>query len=217
MGRKIFKIKGNFEQNGEWSTPDPGFEGKIVVDDEGTLFGWCDELYEMPSEATKEDKVRYLVGVYNKGDNQIKFYKLSNDRMQVPLLYERIFVDGEAVCDWSAASFEDSGVVFQKNGDAKIELEEINCINDSEADLIVEEAVTELGRLAANEFLRDEVLRSGECPNFHGEEFQEIWASQTLGSKRFNQSVTAQVLHCFAELEERKASTVPWKAFETQE
>ena len=42
---RIFSISGNFIQNGAWSTPDPSFSGKIVVDDNDKFYGYCDELY----------------------------------------------------------------------------------------------------------------------------------------------------------------------------
>ena len=186
MGRRIFKIKGNFMQYGVWSEPDPGFTGKIAVDDDGIFVGWCDELYEFPPEASNAAKVRYLVGVYDESDDSIQFYKLSNDHMQSPLLYEQVVVDGEKVCDWSSVdlSSPQSIVLFKKAGDAKIELEECFDMNDSEVELLVEEAMSEMSHLSGNEFLRDEVLRSGDCPNLLDMIFMAELLSQIYNPER---------------------------------
>ena len=57
---KIFKISGNFMLRGKGSEPDPGFVGKIVVDDEDNFYGVCEELYDGP--VTVNYKERFLAG-----------------------------------------------------------------------------------------------------------------------------------------------------------
>ena len=73
-------------QYGEWSTPDPSFVGEIVVDDNNTFCGYCDELYE-----SRKSETRFLAGAIapngRNGKNGIAFYKMSNDKNQPPLLY----------------------------------------------------------------------------------------------------------------------------------
>ena len=86
---RIFNISGNFIQNGAWSTPDPSFSGKIVVDDNDKFYGYCDELYE--ETMSELNRTRYLVGVFAQNDScagkGISFYKLSNEVWQSPLMY----------------------------------------------------------------------------------------------------------------------------------
>ena len=86
---RIFKISGNFVQNGEWAKPDPSFTGKIVVDDNNEFYGYCDELYS--SSMSEINRIRYLSGVFatniESGQRGIAFYKMSNDRKQAPLMY----------------------------------------------------------------------------------------------------------------------------------
>ena len=86
---RIFSISGNFDQNGAWSTPDPSFSGKIVVDDNDNFYGYCEELYE--ETMSELNRTRYLVGVFAQNDScagkGISFYKLSNEERQSPLMY----------------------------------------------------------------------------------------------------------------------------------
>lgn len=86
---RIFSISGNFIQNGAWSTPDPSFSGKIVVDDNNEFYGYCEELYE--ETMSELNRTRYLVGVFARNDScankGISFYKLSNEERQSPLMY----------------------------------------------------------------------------------------------------------------------------------
>ncbi|MBQ3352651.1 hypothetical protein IJG91_03305 [Candidatus Saccharibacteria bacterium] len=86
---RIFSISGNFIQNGAWSTPDPSFSGKIVVDDNDKFYGYCDELYE--KTMLELNRTRYLIGVFAQNDSctnkGISFYKLSNEGWQSPLMY----------------------------------------------------------------------------------------------------------------------------------
>lgn len=86
---RIFSLSGNFNQNGAWSTPDPSFSGKIVVDDNDEFYGYCEELYE--ETMSELNRTRYLVGVFAQNDScankGISFYKLSNEGRQSPLMY----------------------------------------------------------------------------------------------------------------------------------
>lgn len=85
----IFKISGNFLENGEWAQPDPSFTGEIVVDDDNTFHGYCNELYD--GDTPDLNKTRYLAGVIatnsKTGKEGITFFKLSNYIEQAPLLY----------------------------------------------------------------------------------------------------------------------------------
>ena len=103
---KIYKISGNFRQNGIWSSPDPSFEGEIVVDPEGNFYGYCNELYD--SDAPEINRTRYLVGYYGSNDcmgEGIAFYKLSNLDIQSPLLYVKEDLYTENLCHWSSLQY----------------------------------------------------------------------------------------------------------------
>ena len=73
----------------EWPTPDPSFTGEIVVDDDNTFHGYCNELYD--GDTPDLNKTRYLAGVIatnsKTGKERIAFFKLSNYIEQAPLLY----------------------------------------------------------------------------------------------------------------------------------
>ena len=119
---KIFKISGNFMmKNGEWKQPDPSFAGEIVVDDDNTFHGYCNELYD--ADTPDLNKTRYLAGVIatnsETGKEGIAFFKLSNYIEQAPLLY---IISGEEGV-W--------GVIFPWRGDyfivdeARVKIEEV--------------------------------------------------------------------------------------------
>ena len=83
----LYTIDGSFMQNGKWSEPDPGFYGEFIANRDGTIFGYCDELYD-----TEEGfKKRFIVGRFL--DNGISFFKLSNSRVLSPLLYSSVDLD----------------------------------------------------------------------------------------------------------------------------
>ena len=118
---KLFKISGNFMQYGEWAQPDPSFTGEIVVDDDNTFHGYCNELYDTDTPVL--NKTRYLAGVIatnsKTGKEGIAFFKLSNYIEQAPLLY---IISGEEGA-W--------GVIFPWRGDysmvdeARVKIEEV--------------------------------------------------------------------------------------------
>ena len=126
---KIFKISGNFTQNGEWTNPDPAFAGEIVVNETGKFYGWCDQY---STEGTNDlqaggvyeiDETRYLIGALAKeGDGySLLFFKLSNAPWQTPLLYE-IHDVSATDCIWAAMDFDGD---FAPKGNAMVSLEEI--------------------------------------------------------------------------------------------
>lgn len=86
MGR-LFKISGNYEENGEWKKPDPFYAGKILIEDEkdGQFYGFVDEL--CAKSPTKLADRRYVVGRLHSGANgyrAIEFYAISNSRKNGP-------------------------------------------------------------------------------------------------------------------------------------
>lgn len=86
---KLYEITGRFYQDGKWSEPDPSFKGRIIVDENKEFIGYCDELYD--SDQPEENRKRFLIGVFanNARNNNegIAFYKLSNYKRQLPLMY----------------------------------------------------------------------------------------------------------------------------------
>lgn len=76
----IFDISGNLKKGGKWLCPESAFTGEIVLDDDNSLYGYCNDY---------SGKIWYLVGCHTVkdeiGDN-IEFYMLSNDHRQTPFL-----------------------------------------------------------------------------------------------------------------------------------
>ena len=115
MAKRCFKISGNFQQGGEWSQPDPGFIGYILVDEYGVFEGYTEELY-----ATSNDKFRLVAGVFV-DDSKLVFYKLIASSDFAPLMY--VYKNGiSELGDWVA--FDSDGA--HKGGSAKINLERID-------------------------------------------------------------------------------------------
>ena len=88
MGR-IFKISGNFEQDGIWSGPGSAFLGEIMVDYDNMFYGYCLESYD--GFITVLNRTGFLVGAMApngaNGKEGVVFYKLSNEPHQLPLIY----------------------------------------------------------------------------------------------------------------------------------
>ncbi len=141
---KIFKILGNFSEeslyasggnvtiNAKWSTPDPSFSGKIVVDEETHLFyGYCDELYEI-AESESVNRARYLVGAINEEKRRLAFYKMSNYPSQCVLRYciDDYQKEGENGCWWTFLIGN-----FFRQGGAKFTIEE-ETFSETEVDNI---------------------------------------------------------------------------------
>ena len=125
---KIFKISGNFMQDGEWVKPDPAFEGEIVVDKDGKFCGYCSQPHISESEKYYGEnhdnrEIRSLVGAVAKEGKgySLLLFKLSNDDEQMPLSYE-IHDASVADCIWSA---KDPYGGFVSHGNAKISLSEM--------------------------------------------------------------------------------------------
>ncbi len=106
---KIFKISGNFVQNGEWAQPDPSFTGEIVADDDNTFHGYCNELYD--GDTPDLNKTRYLAGTITTnsktGKECIVFLKLSNFIEQAPIVYSASGEEGVwgVFAPWSTKYF----------------------------------------------------------------------------------------------------------------
>jgi hypothetical protein len=114
MSERCFKITGNFQQYGKWSSPDPGFIGYIVVDDMGVFEGYLEEQY-----SSDIDPLRFITGIYSeesKESIQLAYYKLASSSLCAPLLYDfrNILETGQ----WIA--FGLFGPFF--GGEAKVEL-----------------------------------------------------------------------------------------------
>ena len=154
---KIFKISGNFVQNGKWVQPDPSFAGEIVVDDDNTFHGYCNELYDTDTPVL--NKTRYLAGVIatnsKTGKEGIAFFKLSNYIEQAPLLY---IISGEEGA-W--------GVIFPWRGDysmvnkARVKIEEVTY--DLKDEQRIENKFNELNM---NINLHDQLLRPEQMQSF---------------------------------------------------
>ncbi len=118
---KIFKISGNFVQNGKWAQPDPSFTGEIVVDDDNTFHGYCNELYD--GDTPDLNKTRYLAGTIatnsKTGKECIAFLKLSNFIEQAPLVYSASGEEGV----WGA--FAPWGTNYFMLDKARVKIEEV--------------------------------------------------------------------------------------------
>lgn len=124
---KIFKITGNYMQYGMWAIPDPSFAGEIVVDDDNTFKGYCDELYE--SEQPDENKLRFLFGKFGKSKENstdgLVFLKLSNFERQSPLLYVVHDFEDQSNNHWAALRIHFDSAEFEPQGAATIKIEEV--------------------------------------------------------------------------------------------
>lgn len=131
---KIFRISGNYTENGEWTKCSPAFEGKIVVNELGKFYGWCEQFCAEGSAGhdcgpvNEINKIRCLVGALAKEDGgySLLFFKLSSTPWQTPLLYE-IHSTSTADCVWSA---EDPSGGFIPYGNAVVLLEELSYSED---------------------------------------------------------------------------------------
>ena len=131
---KIFSIEGNFTQEGEWSQPDPSFKGKIIVEDDGSFSGYCNELYGSISS----DKTRYLFGHLAQDEHGevtgIAFFKLSNDHIQAPLIYLVADLKTDRIALWGSLSLSFGTLVTCAwHGEAAIN---VNTIETSRAGII---------------------------------------------------------------------------------
>ena len=124
------RIFGNFQQFGEWSTPDPGFEGHIIVEDDGKFIGYHDELYGvvegMESLDNDLNRIRFVFGyIANNNINDaegIAFFKLSQDDDQSPIVYVIPDFTDDSSGSWAAPGFLG---YFDPQGRAKVTVEEV--------------------------------------------------------------------------------------------
>ena len=146
---RIFKIFGNFMQFVRWSSPDPSFSGKIVVDDADEFYGICEELYD--SSASDIERTTYIAGAFaannQTGQRGIAFYKLSNDPGQPPLMYVTPDLTNPESGSWAVLSF----TCFQEQGRSRITIEE---------EVFSEEKANEIK--AKYEHLRKDINHNGD-------------------------------------------------------
>ena len=91
----LYSFTGNFCQNGRWSEPEIGFRGEFIARRDGTIIGYCDELYN-----TEEPfKKRFIVGRFL--DDGISFLKLTNSRVIAPILYSSRDIDENTDALWA--------------------------------------------------------------------------------------------------------------------
>lgn len=129
---KTMRIYGNFEQFGKWSEPDPGFDGHIVVEEDGSFMGYQCELYGAVAgmESLHDDlnKLRFVIGCIAKSKDDkdgIAYIKLSRNGRQAPLMYVVPNLEGEG--DWSVPG---SSGYFEPQGQAKVSLEDVPSADD---------------------------------------------------------------------------------------
>ena len=46
----LYSFSGNFKQSEKWGDPDPGFRGEFIAKRDGSILGYCDELYDTEKE-----------------------------------------------------------------------------------------------------------------------------------------------------------------------
>ena len=154
---RIFNISGNFMQFGKWSEPDPSFSGKIVVNEEGEFYGFCEELYS--SNMSDNNRIRYIAGAFaengRNGRQGIAFYKMSNDSKQAPLMYVTpdLMVPESGL--WAALSIFG---YFQEQGRSRITVEEETFSEDVENSI-----KAEYGNLDRGINGNDELLEQIQC------------------------------------------------------
>ena len=121
---KIFKISGNYTENGEWLKPDPAFVGEIVTDETGKFCGWCEELHEQCADVQEISAgLKYLVGaVADESEGQsLSFFKMTNDEQSEPLFYD---IHGVSAANGYWAAKGPCGG-FVSEGNARALLEEL--------------------------------------------------------------------------------------------
>ncbi len=141
---RIYRLTGNFRQNGQWIKPNPSFSGEIVVNSEGMFYGWCRELYNDGPFNT-----RYLTGYYGPNDYMgegIAFYKLNNLGLPKPSLFVVEDIYGDIPGHWSIMKEEWTNIesshyghgilkrfVFEDVDEATIALERIEYSKEAAA------------------------------------------------------------------------------------
>jgi len=133
---KIMRIFGNFEQFGKWSEPDPGFDGHILVNDDGSFIGYQNELYGTVKGLeylnNELNNIRFVIGHIGKsrsGAEGIAFLKLSRESRQAPLMY--VVPDlTKGAGNWAVlpSYFQ----TFEPEGGAKVSVETQELEDDSE-------------------------------------------------------------------------------------
>lgn len=86
----LYSFSGNFKQSEKWGDPDPSFRGEFIAKRDGSILGYCDELYD----TEKEFKQRFITGRFLA--DGISFFKLSNSKKITPLLYSAEDLDDDS-------------------------------------------------------------------------------------------------------------------------
>ncbi len=117
---KIFRIIGNFEEQGKWSDTDPRFEGMIFSRDNCHFVGFCDEMHCGGR--------CYLAGYFTKGKKEhdlgIEFFKMCNDPCVAPvkfLISDLGCYENEESGFWAWITY--SGIEY--HGKAKVIVEDV--------------------------------------------------------------------------------------------
>lgn len=129
---KIFKLIGNFEQNGKWAKPRPNFTGKIAAEEGGYFYGYCYERYD--SDQPDANKIRYLFGQLRPCEDSdgfsICFLKLSNYGFQTPLLYFASDNNKTDACHWMSFRVSNLKPHFVNEGKADLQIEELPYLDE---------------------------------------------------------------------------------------
>ena len=116
MSEQFFMISGNYQQYNQWSQPDPGFVGHILIDEDGVFKGYMEDLYTHP---TGISPLRFVTGVYFEKDSKLAYYKLIDSYDYAALLY--VFKNTSDLGIWIAFNIGSSDF----GGVAKIELKSV--------------------------------------------------------------------------------------------
>lgn len=100
----IYKITGNFEQEGEWIRP--GFEGYFVQDDSMSIKGYMIEKYDLCGYS----ELRFIAGRYDDKTQELEFVKFSNERDLDTLIY--LFKNAREMGTWAVISLS-FGYIFR--------------------------------------------------------------------------------------------------------
>ena len=113
---RIFDISGNVKKAGKWVCPETAFTGEIVLDDDNSLYGYCNDY---------RGKIWYLVGCHTIKDemgDSIEFYMLSNDHHQTPFLCIFPDVTDNKGTWWECVNTCNGERFFRSENEAKLAL-----------------------------------------------------------------------------------------------
>lgn len=118
----IFKFTGNYVHDGSWTTPDPAFEGEILVNDDNSICGYCLDNSEIDINSVVY-REKYLVGALGTTGKQkqgIAFYKFSDHPYYTPKMYLLTDIKNPDSALWAEQNAQGN---FILQGMAKINLQ----------------------------------------------------------------------------------------------